>query len=299
MPPQAEADDHASLEEFDINLSEKFSNTAEWCLGHLSYFRITFGVEDWSNKYVTCGQSCNQTSHQHQDRQRLVFHKDAYRVSLSGVIDIMSGEYLKEEAIPFFNRLKGRFDRTSEAVNNFITSDLLTYTGFESHNIHFMPYPNMEMKCGAQALKCNATFATYTILRDFVHMVVLEDIDKNKNPEEMECQVIGNMLVAAKNRFTILLDHSRKICSPCVYGMLLWRDQVQYYKGTFSSAYLSAARSGKRVMYPLGTTIDRICHHSQRKTSYSLLSANERQLAVEVLTSIKMDIEEETKRAFD
>jgi hypothetical protein len=52
-------------------------------------------------------------------------------------------------------------------------------------------------------------------------------------------------------------------------------------------------------MYPLGTTIDRICHHSQRKTSYSLLSANERQLAVEVLTSIKMDIEEETKRAFD
>ncbi|CAO3677312.1 unnamed protein product [Umbelopsis vinacea] len=298
MPPQADADDISSLEKFDINLSETFSNTAEWCGRNLSDFAITFGVEDWSRKYITCDNLASKSHINIQDRQQLVLYKDAYRVILSG-IDIKSKNNVNEEVVPFFNRLKRRFDCRSEVVKDLITSDLLTYTGFESQHIHFTAYPNMKMKCGAEALKCNATFATYTILQDFVHMVVLEDTDNQKILEGMECQVIGNMLVAAMNRFEILRDHSRKICSPCVYGMLLWRDQVHYYKGTFSSAYLSAVRSGERLKYWLDAKIDRIRHGSQGKTSYSLLDANERKLAVEVLTSIKMDIEEETQKALD
>lgn len=72
-------------------------------------------------------------------------------------------------------------------------------------------------------------------------MVALEDIPSHRRHEDMECQLAGDMIVAAMNRVCIDL-------SPYRVSVRLWyhlqRDKLTIYQADFPTLYLLKMGSG-------------------------------------------------------
>lgn len=135
---------------------------------------------------------------------------EAERILLSNVGTVE----LPDSQIPFYNRL---------SRDDSIAHDLLTFTGFETRKLHFRPKPHIEMEWRGHEISSEADYGVYSERsRITPNLVVIEDKPEKSNSGE--CQLSGEMLVAAIDRYqNIKKDH-------IVYGMILRGPFVRLYK---------------------------------------------------------------------
>ncbi|CAO3645530.1 unnamed protein product [Cunninghamella echinulata] len=97
-----------------------------------------------------------------------------------------------------------------------------------------------------------------------------------------ECQLAGEMLLAAYNRFeNIQKDH-------IVYGLILKGNLVRFYKVTFSELYLQELRKSK---YPT-TAIKTLTFPPQTERALSLNIYEQREKIIRILCILKQKTEE-------
>ena len=139
---------------------------------------------------------------------------EAERILLSNV-DIGTGFVeLPDSQIPFYNRLSMFRDVDS------IAHDLLTFTGFETRKLHFRPKPHIEIEWRGHGISSEADYGVYSegsrITPNVEYLVVVEDKPEKSNSGE--CQLSGEMLVAAIDRYKersycLWHDFKRTVCT--------------------------------------------------------------------------------------
>jgi hypothetical protein len=212
---------------------------------------------------------------------------EAERILLSNV-DIGTGFVeLPDSQIPFYNRLTQLSMFRDEPPVDSIAHDLLTFTGFETRKLHFRPKPHIEMEWRGHEISSEADYGVYSersrITPNVEYLVIVEDKpEKSKLYSSGECQLSGEMLVAAIDRYqNIKKDH-------IVYGMILRGSFVRLYKCVFRNEYLSTLTKDK---YPASyTTIHR--YPSESQLPLSLNDKIERKTIVQLLSKIRIDLEQ-------
>lgn len=167
-----------------------------------------------------------------------------------------------------------------------VAYDLLTYSGFESELLHFRPRPRLELLWNDKEISSDADFGVYSDNpKEFVtakyFVVVGDKADKRKVYKGGECQLCGEMLLAATNRFSnVKRDHT-------VYGMIVKGLSVRFYKATYSKKYLSNLEQETS----LKQTVIVKRYPSETIPALSLSDTDEREEIIRMLCSIRTNIE--------
>lgn len=210
-----------------------------------------------------------------------ILYYGSHKILLSGINIHEYSQKLSErenwsfDETPFLNRLYRLMTQGKECLDSPMF-DLLNDTGFETRHLHFVRKPRLDMEwCGID-IKCEAEYAVYSLTPKFVHMVALEDIPSHRRHEDMECQLAGDMLVAAMNRVRALTHPHTEY--QCVHGIILQRDKLTFYQADFPTLYLLKMGSGTYPDPEIMIT---------REGTFSLFDGSGRKEIVASLTRIK------------
>ncbi|KAK9736888.1 hypothetical protein K7432_018499 [Basidiobolus ranarum] len=216
---------------------------------------------------------------------------DVDRILLPGINVLSTDVKISQSQRPFFNRLNQLRYFPDEPPVDSVAYDLLTYSGFESEILHFRPRPHLELSWNDKEISSEADFGVYSgNFTDFLnakYFVVVENKAEKRNVYQGgECQLCGEMLLAATTRFTnIKRDHT-------VYGMILRGLSVRFYKATFSKDYLSNLE--KETILKKSITIQRF--PSETTQALFLSDTDDREHIIRILCSIRKNVEELVSR---
>lgn len=274
---------------------EAWCNTVKWGDHQLKTMLITIKDQDWSP--IICCISENGHDHSrncYRGGLTVVPYNDADRILLLNVED-MSVLNVRPESRAFFNRLKRWLESAPTAPKDSLVPDLLTHSRFEGHFIHFTSSLKMSMDFGPFHIKSRANYAVYTIVKDFVRLVVIEKSYEDQTLEGMECQMIGELLIASVTRFSTTYNSNDVYNSPSIFGMLIHNENACFYKAIFSKEYLLTVMSGTTINPSLEPIVLRQKYSGHNLYSLSLAKANDRRKIVDLLSLIRQEIEEEVK----
>lgn len=222
------------------------------------------------------------------DIDNIILNDDIDRILLPG-INIINYENINinKKQLPFYNRLKQILRFPDEPPVDSVAYDLLTWTEFEDINIHFRPQPKLTMKWKKYDISSNADFGVYSDRSiDQIPVEYLMIVEDKRARASMyqngECQLAGEMLLAAYNRFeNIQKDH-------IVYGIILKGNLIRFYKVIFSELYLQELRKSK---YPT-ITIEPLTYPPQTERALSLNIYEQREKIIKILCVLKQKTEE-------
>jgi hypothetical protein len=216
-------------------------------------------------------------------------YEDAPRLLLpcDDVRNSSSVQHISREQRTFFNRLLQLTIFNDEPPVDAVTSDLLTYSGFESENIHFRPRPRLRFTC----LLHNVTsIPDYGVFIDrpsgppaYEYLVVVE----NKAPstcdtQYKECQLCGEMLASAISRY------GERRSDKLMFGALVSGLEVRFYKTTFSRSYLDSIFTD-RAPYNFSEVAR---FPSAEEYALSLNKRDTREKIVRILHAIRLQLEQ-------
>lgn len=251
-----------------------WKNTSKWLISQLENLKIEF--QPGELKDIIGNININD----------IILNEDIDRILLPN-INIINNENINinKKQLPFYNRLKQITRFPDEPPVNSVAYDLLTWTKFEDVNIHFRPQPKLKMKWRDYDISSNADFCVYsdrTIDQVPVeYLMVVEDKETYKNSE---CQLGGEMLLAAYNRFeNIQKDH-------IVYGIILKGSLVRFYKVVFTKMYLQEIQKSKIP----DINVTPLCYPPHTERELSLNIYEQREKIIRILCCLKQNIEELT-----
>ncbi|CAO3616327.1 unnamed protein product [Cunninghamella blakesleeana] len=221
------------------------------------------------------------------DINNAILNDDIDRILLPG-INITAYEKINitKKQLPFYNRLRQIMRFPDEPPVDSVAYDLLTWTEFEDTNIHFRPQPKLAMKWKNYNISSNADFGVYSdrsadqIPVEYL-MIVEDKRARASTYQNGECQLAGEMLLAAYNRFENIQNDQ------IVYGIILKGSLVRFYKVTFSESYLQELRKSK---YPT-TTIEPLTFPPQTERALSLNIYEQREKIIKILCILKQKME--------
>lgn len=263
----------------DSNDSYKvWKNTSKWRPFQLEILKIDFQpgkLED-----ITDGIDIND----------IILNEDIDRILLPG-INITNNDNINisKKQLPFYNRLKQIMRFPDEPPVDSVAYDLLTWTEFEDINIHFRPQPMLKMKWRDYDISSNADFGVYSDRSidqiPVEYLMIVEDKRLRASIyQNGECQLGGEMLLAAYNRFeNIQKDH-------IVYGIILKGNLIRFYKVIFSKLYLQELRKSKIP----NIKITPLTYPPQTERALSLNIPDQREKIVRILCILKQKTEELT-----
>ena len=214
---------------------------------------------------------------------------DVERILLSG-IDIKTEKNISKIHRPFYNRLIQLTTFIDEPPVDSVAHDLLTYTGYEDQILHFRPKPHLEMVWQGYDISSEADYGVYsersreTSYKEY--LVVVEDKpERRKSYQGGECQLYGEMLLAAFNRYT------QKKQDQIVYGIIIRGPFIRFYKSNITKEYLKDIERDKT---PLTKAISKR-FPSDDEYPLSLNITKEREKIIRILHLIRKDVEDIVK----
>lgn len=222
------------------------------------------------------------------DLDKTPLYVDVERILLPN-IDVDSNvdsDLIPDAQLPFFNRLMQLSMFRDEPPVDSIAHDLLTFTGFEARKLHFRPKPHLEIEWQGHEISSEADYGVYSErsrrLPNVEYFVVVEDKpEKRRLYSSGECQLCGEMLVAAVDRYqNIKKDH-------IMYGMIIRGPFVRLYRCVFTNEYLSDLVKDRKPTSSI--TVRR--YPPEDKLPLSLNDYVERRTIIQLLTRIKIDVE--------
>ena len=253
------------------NKNDVWINTSRWKPTQLEILRVTYTEGKLSDIVGNI------------NLEEIVIDQDSERLLLPDInIDISSVRDMKNiKQIPFFNRLKQLSKFSDEPPVDSIAYDLLNYTGFESEYIHYRPKPHLEITWRDHEISSEADYGVFKgLLEDlFVeYMLIIEDKSyKAKVYQNGECQLFGEMLLAAHNNLTI----TGKGCK--IYGIIIRGYFVKFYVCEFSEQYIRNIYNDKLQTIK----INPIRYSKNNQLGLSLKSYSDRQEIVKIMTAIR------------
>lgn len=220
----------------------------------------------------------------------IILNEDIDRILLPG-INITNNENINinKKQLPFYNRLKQIIRFPDEPPVDSVAYDLLTWTEFEDVNIHFRPQPTLKMKWKDYEISSNADFGVYSDRSIYQipveYLMVVEDKRARASVYQSgECQLGGEMLLAAYNRFeNIQKDH-------IVYGIILKGSLIRFYKSIFPKTYLKELQRSKTP----SIKVTPLTYPPQTERALSLNIYEDREKIIRILCSLKQKTEELT-----
>ena len=194
---------------------------------------------------------------------------------------------LTEDQLIYINRIKQTIlFPNSEPPVDLIANDILIICGFESRLLHFTPKPKIIATCLNHRIVSVPDYAIYSeksiMLGILEYFVVVEDKPiKRSNYQDGECQLYGEMLLAAIERF----DQENK--DQIIYSMLIKGPTIRFYKAIFKTDYLFEIINQNK---PLNSPI-LYRYPPRNKRALNLISPIERNEILICLTSIKKAVE--------
>jgi hypothetical protein len=194
---------------------------------------------------------------------------------------------LSREQKIFFNRLLQLTIFDDEPPVDAVASDLLTYSGFESDNIHFRPRPRLRFTCLSHHV---TSIPDYGVFIDRSvgppaneYLVVVEDkAPGDYERQYRECQLCGEMLASAINRYSD--RHSDKL----MFGVIISGLEIRFYKVIFSRSYLESVVTDR--VPPVRSIITRF--PSANEFPLSLNKKHTRERIVRMLHAIRIQLEQ-------
>ncbi|KAI8577799.1 hypothetical protein K450DRAFT_250064 [Umbelopsis ramanniana AG] len=192
---------------------------------------------------------------------------------------------------PFHNRLN-RLQRYPDCPGVSIAYDLLTHTGFATEPLHFINQPKLERKFGDLTLVSDADYVVVGQISSLTYMVVTEDLSGKQTFDRRRKQMVGDMLVAATTRHDFFLQSESEKLSPHVYGMLLWKSNVNFYQATLKHETIVELQPGRRLPYcnQLRVQEDANWHNRKDTSSLSLFDHADRETIAYTLSGIRKTI---------
>jgi hypothetical protein len=220
----------------------------------------------------------------------IILNEDIDRILLPG-INITNNDniIINKKQLPFYNRLKQIIRFPDEPPVDSVAYDLLTWTEFEDINIHFRPQPTLKMKWKDYDISSNADFGVYSDRSidqiPVEYLMIVEDKRARASIyQNGECQLGGEMLLAAYNRFeNIQKDH-------IVYGIILKGSLIRFYKVIFSNLYLQELQKSKNPTI----SVTPLTYPPQTQRALSLNIPEQREKIIRILCILKKKTEELT-----
>lgn len=235
---------------------------------------------------VTDGNECNIVGV--IDINNLELYADSQRILLpcDNIKNKESIKSLTREQLIFFNRLLQLTVFDDKPPVDAVTSDLLTYSGFECDTIHFRPRPRLRFTYMSHNITSIPDYGVFIERSNGLpaneYFVVVENkAVSNYDRQYRECQLCGEMLASAINRYNEI--HNDKI----MFGALVSGLEVRFYKVIFSASYLLSIVNDK---VPSGkATIMRF--PSANNYPLSLNNKETREKIIRILHAIRIQLE--------
>lgn len=253
------------------------NNTYKWNLLQLELFKINF--KDGELKDIIEDININN----------IILNEDFDRILLPGInITINNKLNINKKQLPFYNRLKQIIMFPDKPPVFSIIYDLLTWTGFEDINIHFRSRPKLKMKWKDYNISSNADFCVYYDMLNYQtveYIMIVEDKRERASIyQNGECQLAGEMLLSAYNRFEDI--QKDKI----VYGIIIKGSLIRFYKVIFPKIYLQEIQKSKNPTI----SISPLTYPPQSEIALSLNIPNQREKIIKILYILKQKTEKLT-----
>ena len=194
---------------------------------------------------------------------------------------------LSREQKIFFQRLLQLTIFDDEPPVDAVASDLLTYSGFESDNIHFRPRPRLRFTCLSHHVTSIPDYGVF--IDGYIgppaneYLVVVEDkAPSGYERQYRECQLCGEMLASAINRYSD--RHSDKL----MFGVIISGLEIRFYKTIFHKNYLESVVTDR--LPAVKSIITRF--PSANDFPLSLNTRNTRERIVRILHAIRLQLEQ-------
>lgn len=251
------------------------NNTYKWSSLHLEILKINF--KDGELKDIIGDININN----------VILNEDFDRILLPGInITINDKLNINKKQLPFYNRLKQIIRFPDKPPVFSVIYDLLTWTGFEDINIHFRPQPKLKMRWKDYNISSNADFCVYYDILNYQTpveyiMIIEVKIENTFIYQNGECQLAGEMLLSAYNRFEDI--QKDKI----VYGIIIKNSLIRFYKVIFPKLYLQEIQKSKNPTISIST----LTYPPQSEIALSLNISNQREKIIRILYILKQKIE--------
>lgn len=193
---------------------------------------------------------------------------------------------LNEDQKIFINRINQLSIFGDEPPVDLVASDILTACGFEGDKLHFRPKPNLKLRWNNHKITSQADYGVYSdrtlkfINKEY--FLVVEDKPENKwNYQGGECQLYGEMLLAAINRY------QDQKTSHIIYSMLIKGPLIRFYKAYFNKDYLKEID----IQQIPNIYIDVYRYPEEENTLLNINKHDNRKIILQTLYNIKIDIE--------
>lgn len=252
------------------------NNTYKWNSLQLENFKINF--KDAELKDIIGNVNINN----------IILNSDVDRILLPGInITINDNLNVNKKQLPFYNRLKQIIRFPDKPPVFSVIYDLLTWTNFEDINIHFRPQPKLKMRWKNYNISSNADFCVYYDMLNYQTpveyiMIIEVKIEHTFIYQNGECQLAGEMLLSAYNRFEDIQEDKT------VYGIIIKGSLIRFYKVIFPKLYLQEIQKSKNPTI----SISPLTYPPHSEIELSLNIPNQREKIIRILYILKQNIEE-------
>ncbi|KAJ3317813.1 hypothetical protein HDV06_001133 [Boothiomyces sp. JEL0866] len=253
---------------------EIWKNTSKWRPVQLEILKVKFqdeNIENMINDYNV---------------NDLEFYPDVERILLPdiNVNETNNEENLSRQQKIFFRRLKQLNYFSDEPPIDSITYDILTNIGFEENKLHFRMKPHLNLLWQSHKIGSEPDFGVFINLgpmqSEFL-LVVEDKPEKAYSYQSGECQLFGEMLVAASNNYSNIRKNYK------LFGVIIKGTNVRFYNTVFTKSYLSSIDNDK-----IPNEFIKINRYPSEETlGLSLNLYRERELIIKILTNIKKELE--------
>lgn len=254
----------------DDKYYKDLNNTYKWSSLQLEILKINF--KDGELKDIIGDININN----------VILNEDIERILLPGINIIINDKLnINKKQLPFYNRLNQIIRFPDKPPVFSVIYDLLTWIGFEDVNIHFRPQPKLRMRWKDYNISSNADFCVYYDMlnhQTFIEYIIIIEAKK----ENSECQLAGEMLLSAYNRFEDIQKDNT------VYGIIIKSSLIRFYKVIFSKLYLQEIQKSKNPTI----SIEPLTYPPQSEIPLSLNIPNQREKIIRILYILKQKTEE-------
>ncbi|KAJ3317550.1 hypothetical protein HDV06_001489 [Boothiomyces sp. JEL0866] len=192
---------------------------------------------------------------------------------------------IPKKQLIFFNKLLQIKKFNDEPPVNSVSYELLRNIGFEDVYLHFREEPKLKLDWRDVEITSKADFGVYKgeDIEDFCeYLLVVEDKKINKNLYlNGECQLFGEMLLAASNNFKETKNEQK------IFGLIIRGFNVKFYTCFFDKDYLNIIEFNKKQTKKINV----IRYPPNNVKGLSLYDYEERKNIIKILQLMKKELD--------